>query len=486
MYTTKIDNVSCMRKFIKFNITKELVNNFKLNRQIPLHFYNREGQILVYSKTDASEEDITKLLRFNKQGIYYDKEDESILQNNNKSDIPEGLTDTKLISEKIADKIIEGTSSLFDQLRNNVMSSIHAKNASSKLSNIFTEFENQEDILTGLVNIIEIMNNRKNSLDIALATKRTTVAMAIKTRGIFTASESEKEKRKEMISDLMLSALLCDTGTTKMKMPVHRGLLKEEMDYIRNHPLLSYLMVAHESGIKSTVKHNILCHHRPLREGTVNNNYPSYSFLIKKLEFIKNKYQSEPGHIDLIKDIDMQIYLLKNDTFHDDDANILAIASEFSSLTSEVPWREAFSPVDAVRKMINNSLFTYSDRSIREFLDYIAISLCDNQKIINDGNFVIVNILDSDNKSHFEICTVVHSDRFQSRPTVERFATIRPIIKKDPKIHISGFDLNSITLDPRRARFNLRNDDSRHIIYLVDCFEDEALHDKLSKISKFS
>ncbi|MDH5656066.1 MAG: hypothetical protein OEZ34_09175, partial [Spirochaetia bacterium] len=284
-------------------------------------------------------------------------------------------------------------------------------------------------------------------------------------------------------TELMMSAMLCDIGTEKMKMPGHRFLKKEEMDYVKNHPLLSYLLIAHEPSIHPNIKRNILCHHRPLRDDLSSNNYPPIKLLLEKLEALRNKYHNEPGHLEIANDIAGQIQLLKNDLPYDENANILAIASAFASLTSDVPWREAYEPAEAVRMIINNSLFSYSQRTLRDFLDHVAISLCDNRKIINEGDFVITNIKDSEGKNFFEAGIISKSDRYQSRPQIDRFASIEPIFQKHPLMHIEGFNLETLKLDPRSAHFDLRKDDSRHIAYLVDKFENEELYKQLARMT---
>ncbi|EMO78335.1 hypothetical protein LEP1GSC127_2082 [Leptospira kirschneri str. 200801925] len=55
----------------KFDFTEEIIQHFKINSVIPVDFYNRNGQILIHKKENADGDDITKLLRFESQGIYF-------------------------------------------------------------------------------------------------------------------------------------------------------------------------------------------------------------------------------------------------------------------------------------------------------------------------------------------------------------------------------------------------------------------------------
>ena len=98
--------------------------------------------------------------------------------------------------------------------------------------------------------------------------------MALKTRGMKAQSSFDREQLESLSVVTMFSALLCDVGAGKMDLPKQLGLSSEEMHYVQNHPLMSYLMLAHEGSPEAAVKHNVLCHHRPLRDGVRGNNYP--------------------------------------------------------------------------------------------------------------------------------------------------------------------------------------------------------------------
>ena len=65
-------------------------------------------------------------------------------------------------------------------------------------------------------------------------------------------------------------------------------------------------------------------------------------------------------------------------------------------------------------------------------------------------------------------------------PGVRRVATVEPILKKQPKLGLDGFDLDSVKSDPRKAFFELTQDDSRRILYCIDPEYDEEFYGKLS------
>ena len=78
--------------------------------------------------------------------------------------------------------------------------------------------------------------------------------------------------------------------------------------------------------------------------------------------------------------------------------------------------RPAFSSVRAVQMIINNSFFTHPHRIPREFLDYVAVSLCDNRTILAAGVFIVVAATGREGDTAFEVCEIPHSSRYQSAP----------------------------------------------------------------------
>ncbi len=474
------------KEYRLFVFTPEILQQIVETKEIPVHFYNKEGQIIIYKKKNASEIEIDRLLKYTQQGkLYYDTNDSETLGiKETKRDIPEGFTDTKLLTKKNAEDLTNEAKAIFSSLKRAAITSIQARKTSEKLTQVFKDFENNPDSLTGLINIIELLTDSKHDYEIELATKRVVVAMAMKTRGISAQNYKEDGSFYKRVNHLMMSALLCDISYSKMQIPDKNGLNLQEMNYIKGHPLLSYLLIAHESSIHYNIKRNVLVHHRPMRYDLNSNNYPSKDFLIKKLQELQIKFSNDPKKQPIVEDINIQLKLLKQDIPYDEDAAILCLASEFASLTSKVPWRGAFSPIRAIQMIVNNSYYTYPERTIREFLDHTAISLCDNKKAIREGDFIImVNTTPSGN-TYFEAGQVTNTTRYQSKPGVDRIATIQPLIKTAPKLQIYGFDTDTMQIDRRFAHFELLQDDSRRIVYIVNPDYDEKLYEILFKIIK--
>ncbi len=472
-----------MGEFHLFEFNPETIERFRSQKEIPVHFYNKDGQILIYKKEQASDAEIDRLLRFVEQGIYYNTDDTDVLGIKKKEKTEDGLSEVKLLSEDHASGLTHDTAELFGQLKKGTITSLQAKQSSERLNKLFQDFEQQPDAMNGLVNIIELMSGMGAETEVEIAVKRTVVAMALKTRGMKAQSMRDQQRINDQVNVLMMSALLCDIGYTRMQMPGGTPLSDAQMDYIRNHPLMSYLMIAHEPAIDPRVKRNILCHHRPLRAGQAGNNYPNLKVLMQKLVTLEEKYRGEPGMEHIAADVRRMMQLLRNDIAYDEDANILALASEFASLTSQTPWRSGYSPRRAVQMIINNSFFTYTDRIIREFMDHVAMNLCENERIITEGDFVIVASRGSDGRPFFEVCHVEAASRYQSKPQVARFATIRPEVTRSPRMAFLRFDLENLRPDPRYAKFDLMRDDSRHIVYAVDPEHDEKMFTRFVELT---
>ena len=196
---------------------------------------------------------------------------------------------------------------------------------------------------------------------------------------------------------------------------------------------------------------------------------------------VKFKKSSKRGQI--AQDIVKQLELFRVSQMYNEDANVIAIASEFASLTSDVPWRKAMSPEQAVKQIVNNSYFTYTGRIMHEFLDYIAISLCENNKILKEGDYIVITSETSEGNSIFEACEIESVGRFQSRPGVRRVATVKPIFTDAPKLRLKGFDPKNLQIDPRKAHLELTQDDTRRIIYVVDLAFDSELYNALAGIT---
>lgn len=469
-----------MSKYLPFEFTPEYRKKFKTEMRIPVNFYSKHGQILIHKKQQATGDEIERLLKYASNGVYYDVDDTEKLRikKDEAARTIDGLTYTKLISQKHAEKLSNTAEELFVDLKKVTLSEVHTRKTQKNMSELFSDFESQDDAMDGLINILEIMSKKENkNHGVELAVKRTITGMALKTRGMITQSSRDKKNNMLQVLNLMMSAFFCDVGYVRMQLPDNDELNDVQMNYIKQHPLMSYLLIAHDQTIKQEVKHTVLTHHRPRPTDENVNNYPYSKSLMKKLIELEMKFKKMPGKKAVADDIAQQIQLLKNNQIYNEDSNILAIVSEFASLTSDTAWRKAFSAEKSIKMIINNSFFTYTNRVLHEFLDYVSMSLNDNKKILNENDFIITASKSSKGDYFYEIDQIEEVGRYQSRPQVRRIGSITPKIKKSPKLHFEAFDIDNIKFDPRKARYNLLQDDSRQLAYIVDKEMYSDLHD---------
>ncbi|TGM97695.1 c-di-GMP phosphodiesterase [Leptospira dzoumogneensis] len=469
----------------RFEFNAEVIRQFKESQSIPVDFYNKNGQILIHRKDSASEADINKLQKFELQGIYY------LLSERHKVGIQVEQPDSvngkkvsyiKLVNPDLTLQMARQASDLLKDLRDYPLNGNHVKNVAKAIDGILDDFANSQDVELGLVNVIEVMKSAGVETDSEVLTKRTVISMAMKLRSLKAISIKDSENSKAQQLNLMMAAYMVDIGKVRMKFPVHGNLSTEEFEYVKNHPIISYLMIGNMASIQSPVKTAVLNSHRPYRGEGLNNNYPSTTFLVKKLGEYYEKYKNDPSRSVLVEDMQRQLYILQNNSYSEDDPAIISIAGEFASLSSQQHWRSAYSPITAMKLILNNSFFSYNERVVKEFFDFMALSLCENKSVLNEGDYVIVVSTDSQHKIHFETCVIKEINKNQTRPLLERVGTIRPVFSNKGKLKIVGYDRKTFRPDIRKAVFNLANAvDPRRVIYSIDPELDPPLFDLIDK-----
>lgn len=239
--------------------------------------------------------------------------------------------------------------------------------------------------------------------------------------------------------------------------------------------------------ITQEIRTLVLNHHRPFRGNSINNNFPDNKTVFNKLMLVRDKFIKDPSKKMIVADIDAQLRIQEsnvNSVNFEEDIAILSLASEYASLTTNQPWRPAFSSATALKMIVNDSFFSYSNKNIRHLLDYVGASLTNNENIINNGDYVITASIDSEKQAHFDICKILEVDRFQTRPKIQRLCTIKPLFKKGIKYRIADFDINEIRMDKRRAVIDLAGQTSstQRIIYIIDPEMNEPLYDVVTKL----
>ncbi|RHX87648.1 c-di-GMP phosphodiesterase [Leptospira stimsonii] len=471
----------------KFDFTEEIIQHFKINSVIPVDFYNRNGQILIHKKENANGDDITRLLKFESQGIYFLKSEFEKISGGKQASGPNSVNGrevsfTKLVNSELTVDLAKNAAEFLSELKKFPLNGGQVRQLNKSIDGILEDFRSTPDMENGLVNIIEVMSAAGVPMDSEVLTKRTVISMAMKVRAgkAFTKVDMEQKKIDQM--NLMMSSYLADVGYTQMKIPIQKDLKTEEFEYIKNHPIISYLMVANMPDLDDNIKTLVLNHHRPHKGEGMNNNYPQPKILVQKLNLYKEKYKDDPKRTVLVADIQKQIRNILTNNLPMDDIGVISIAGEFASLTTRQEWRDAYDPLVAMKLILNNSFFAYNEKTLREFYDHIGLSLCNNQPFIREGDFVIVVTQDSNQKVFFEVCIIREMYKTLIRPMLERIGTIRPNFSNMGKLRISGFDLPSFKLDRRKAIFNLeKNQDPRRIIYVLDAEMDGYLYEELIK-----
>ncbi|MBM9579066.1 c-di-GMP phosphodiesterase [Leptospira sp. 201903070] len=468
----------------KFEFTSEVIKSFVSQNEIPVDFYNKNGQILIHKKSDASEEDITRLQKFESQGIFFLISEKDKIVKNKKPDSIHGreVSFTKLVNTDLTIALAREASDLLEELKHFPLNNNHIRKVQKGIDDILVDFKSSSDMELGLVNVIEVMRQAGVKTDSEIMTKRTVISMAMKLRGMKALNKAENDLQKAKQLNVMLASYMVDIGKSRMKLPNHSNLRPEEFEYIKNHPIISYLMIGNLTGIDSEVKSAVLNSHRTFRGEGLNNNYPSTNMLIRKLTEYLQKYKDDKTKHTLIEDIQRQIHHLLNSTYTDEDPGIISIAGEFASLSSEQDWRPAFNALTSMKLILNNSFFSYNEKIVRDFFDLMALSLCENQSVLNPGDYIIVVSMDSQRKVHFETCVIKEIYRHQTRPLLERIGTIRPLITNKGKIKIEGYDPHSFREDKRKAVFNLNNSmDPRRVIYIIDPELEPSLFEKVDQ-----
>ncbi len=488
-YLNPSDRIS-IDQLAKFDLSEESLNSFRQNKRIPFDLYNKNGQVVMPKKNLPTEEDFGKLFKFELQGLYFRISDLK-KSNTQTGKISAEKNVVKLFNKEKTLDLAKQSATLLEELKKEAFSSEQAVLIQHSVKEILDDFISNPDFETGLFNILEILSVAGVPLQSELLTKRTIVAMGMKvrTRKIGT-DEDNKPNKKDHLS-IMMASYLADVGYSKLKVSENPKLSKEEYLSIQQHPIISYLMTLPAQEITSDIRTLILNHHRPFRGSGINNNYPDPRSVFTRLMSVRDKFTKDVSKARIVSDIESQLRIQEsqNSNAHfEEDIAILSLASEYSSLTSDQPWRKAFSSSMALKTILNDSFFSYSNKNIRHLLDYVGASLTNNENIINVGSLIITASIDSEKQVHFDICKVLEVEHYQTRPKVQRICTIKPIFKKGYKYRIADFDANEVRMDRRRAIIDLASQaaSSQRVIYIIDQEINEPLFDAVNTLSKAS
>lgn len=449
-------------------------------QEIPVNFYNGNGQVLIHKKEQASAEMINKLLQHIGGGVFYREEDEDRLRlKKTTCEDLEGLSDTKVLDTARMAELSAATESLFSELKFAAFGAVHSQKMHSQVNSFISDFEKHPDMMVGVINLFDTVSAGSSELN-QLAVKRAVVAMALKTRSMKAMISKDRGRGSEVVQPVMMAGMLAEIGKTKMTLPQSSKHTVEEMAYLRKYPLLSYLMVAHEATIPFETKRLILNQRRTLPENTQANNYPDVRWVVSTLQGLIQDNEKK-GKAVVAADMRRQLMALREFVLYEEDVNILSLATDFAALTTDIADREARDPIVAIRMIINTSYFQYGAKVIRDFLDYISISLSHNQKILRKDDLLIVALQMASGQTYFEVVRILEVGRYQSRAEVQRLGVVNMTAQRSNGILFPLFQVDSFREDPRRIRIHLGQDFLRRIVFIIDPIIDPIMHEKISK-----
>ncbi len=226
--------------------------------------------------------------------------------------------------------------------------------AANDISNELMHALDENDALAVDVNALKVSDEYtfKHSVDVA------SMGMIIaKNRGL-----SQKE-----VQQIGVSGLLHDLGKSKIPNEVLNKpgrLTDEEFEVMKTHPVLGYNMIKNKQGLSDATKLGVLQHH----EKMTGNGYPL-------------KLQAAQIH---------------------PFARILSVADIYDALVTERPYKEAFTPRDAV-EMIMAMTEDLDIQVIQSFLNSVILYPVDSVVKLSTGEFAKI---------------VENIPRYPTRPTV--------------------------------------------------------------------
>lgn len=493
-----------MLKLKPFELSDEVVQKMRETRCLPARLYNQDGQTVIFPRSNLDEAEIEKLLRFRTQGLFYHPDDaahlglveappapplsvvSAPLQTVSKTpNLPEveGLSSARLISQALTNQTLNLADDLLSEVKVSPLTAKTSLALREGLDQVASDFLAQPDVTTGVVNVLERLAEIRALPAQEMAIKRTVVSLALKSRLMPAAAHRNPDERRQNLSDLLTSALLCDIGFTRMT-PVDRANLSpEDAAYLKTHPFLSYLLIANEENLGLNVKYNVLNHHRALVDPSrESNNYPQMSWLKTKLQGLVEAHQADPENRLLVEDSRLLLARFDRGRERNEDLEILSVASEFASLTTETSWRLAWPAERALQMMVNNSWFTHSGRIMGDFLDRLAVSLNQNQLVVKPGAFVVLNSTSQDQRQYWEVCQVLEAGREQSQPLLRRLGTGAPHIITEPKRRLAGLVPSSLHKE-RSIHLDLKKDQSRRLIYCLNEEFDNEFYKAVKKLA---
>lgn len=456
-----------MAELKEFVLNDEIIERIRETRIIPVNFYNKKGQVIIPQKTGASAVEIKKLFNFARSGLYYRDGQQLFTPSEVPVEAPAGFSTTKLISLEKTQILANSIKAFISHILAHRVESDDIYRLKEIVSDYFYWFEGQKDVLKGLININEICPLMESDYSIQLAVKRAVIVMSLKSRIILRKTARNRQEGEQSAIELMMAAILSNIGLEKFNHKKDERVKGDDIVYLRQYPLITYLHVARLQTIPDRVKTLLLVQKFGSRMNP-NNNAPDRKWLADRLRHLGEKYVAA-GKKNIALDMLKRSKVLQSNEDFSEDASLLSIAAEMASLTTRTPWRPAMYPEEAVQKILNESMFSYRPSIVQEFLDYVAISLSRNIKFLVKNKVVVVQAADGQGRYHYEVGLIITEGMYQARPEIMRLGRIEMKIKKTEKQKLIPFFLpNTMEPDPRFIIYDLNQDRTRKIAYAPD------------------
>lgn len=128
----------------KFEFNSDVIKSFISQSEIPVDFYNKNGQILIHKKSDASEEDVTRLQKFESQGIYFlISEKDKVTKPKDNPDMVHGreVSFTKLVNPNLTVALAKEASELLEELKHFPLTNNHIRLVQKGIDDILADFK---------------------------------------------------------------------------------------------------------------------------------------------------------------------------------------------------------------------------------------------------------------------------------------------------------------------------------------------------------
>ncbi len=187
----------------QFELTSLIAQRIQDTRFIPVNLYNKNGQVIIPKKRNATLVEIKKLKRFALSGLYYNAAEQLAIPADYTIEPPPGFSNKKLISVEKTQLLSAKIQTFLHKLAENLVTVQDSGELVKTVRDYFHWFEHQKDVLKGLININEFCTTQNNRYSVTVAVKRAVIVMALKSRIILRKTLRNREEAEQATIELM-------------------------------------------------------------------------------------------------------------------------------------------------------------------------------------------------------------------------------------------------------------------------------------------